>query len=120
MTEADILATTYEDTVTVYRPFKDTLGSGESIFKAGYDGQVVYRDVECGLSSHSGGELKQSASTAEANTSYHLFTRPEIDIQENDFLVIFHLGKTLEMVAGFADWQPSHNNIPVRPKTAVV
>ena len=29
MQEADILAETYWDTVTVYRPFKDTLPSGE-------------------------------------------------------------------------------------------
>lgn len=35
MQEADILAETYWDTVTVYRPFKDTLPSGESVFKSG-------------------------------------------------------------------------------------
>lgn len=34
MQEADILAETYWDTVTVYRPFKDTLPSGESVFKS--------------------------------------------------------------------------------------
>lgn len=49
MTEADILATTYEDTVTVYRAFKDTLPGGESVFKSGLDGKVVYEDVECAL-----------------------------------------------------------------------
>lgn len=32
MTEADILALTYEDTVTVYRPFKDRLPNGETVF----------------------------------------------------------------------------------------
>lgn len=42
MTEADILATTYEDTVTVYRAFKDTLPGGESVFKSGLDGKAVY------------------------------------------------------------------------------
>ena len=46
MTEADILATTYEDTVTVYRAFKDTLPGGESVFKSGLDGKVVYEEVE--------------------------------------------------------------------------
>ena len=53
MTEADILATTYEDTVTVYRAFKDTLPGGESVFKSGLDGKVVYEDVECALSATS-------------------------------------------------------------------
>lgn len=120
MTEADILADTYWDTVTVYRPFKDTLESGESIFKSGYDGEVVYRDAACALSSHSGGELQQSASTASADVTYRLFTRPEIDIQENDFLVISRLGKTVEALAGAAQRQPSHNNIPIRLAKALI
>ena len=54
MTEADILATTYEDTVTVYRAFKDTLPGGESVFKSGLDGKVVNEDVECALSTQTG------------------------------------------------------------------
>ena len=45
MQEADILAETYWDTVTVYRPFKDTLPSGESVFKSGAEGKMVYQDV---------------------------------------------------------------------------
>lgn len=35
MTEADILALTYGDAVTVYRPFKTELKSGETVFKKG-------------------------------------------------------------------------------------
>ena len=45
MQEADILAETYWDTVTVYRPFKDTLPSGESVFKSGTEGKMMYQDV---------------------------------------------------------------------------
>lgn len=120
MTEVEILAATYWDTVTVYRPFKDVLENGESVFKNGYDGHMVYRDVACALSTHNGGELKQSASTATADTSYQLFTRPEIDIQENDFLVICRLGKTVEALAGAAERHPSHNNNPIRLAKAVV
>lgn len=114
MTEADILAATYEDTVTVYRAFKDTLPGGESIFKSGLEGNLVYKNVECALSTHSGGKLQQSKSTAKADTEFCLFTRPEIDIQPNDFLVIMHLGKEIETVAGFPECMKSHNNIPVR------
>ena len=114
MTEADILATTYEDTVTVYRAFKDTLPGGESVFKSGLDGKVVYEDVECALSTHTGGKLQQSKSTAKTETTFCLFTRPEVDIQTNDFLVITHFGKKIDAVAGFPECMKSHNNIPVK------
>ena len=102
MQEADILAETYWDTVTVYRPFKDTLPSGESVFKSGTEGKRMYQDVPCALSSHSGGALAQSSSTASADTSYSLF------------------GKVIEALAGAAERQPSHNNVPVRLDDPVV
>lgn len=120
MTEADILATTYEDTVTVYRAFKAVLPSGESAFKSGLDGKIVYEDVKCALSTHTGGELQQSKSTAKTKTAFSLFTRPEIDIQENDFLVVMHLGKRIEAVAGFPECMKSHNNIPVKLDNEIV
>lgn len=120
MTEADILAMTYEDTVTVYRAFKDTLPGGESIFKSGLNGKVVYEEVECALSTHTGGKLQQSKSTAAADATFCLFTRPEVDIQPNDFLVIIHLGKRMEAVAGFPERMKSHNNIPVELDKKIV
>lgn len=36
MTEADILALTYQDSCWVYRPQKTTLPSGESVFQKGW------------------------------------------------------------------------------------
>lgn len=116
MTEADILATTYEDKVTVYRAFKDTLPNGESVFRTDLEGKKVYEEIECALSTHTGGKLEQSSSTAKAETTFCLFTRPEIDIQPNDFLVITHfpMGKQIEAVAGFPEHMKSHNNIPIR------
>ena len=120
MTEADILAETYWDSVTVYRPFKDVLPSGESVFKSGRNGKVIYQDVPCALSSHSGGTISQSPSTATADTTYSLFTRPEVDILENDYLLISHLGKMVVLLAGAAERHSSHNNIPVRLADPVV
>lgn len=120
MTEADILAMTYEDRVTVYRPYKDILPSGESVFKSGLEGEVVYEEAECALSSHAGGQLRQSNSTAEAETTFCLFTRPEIAIQANDFLEIMHLGERICAVAGFPDRKKSHNNVPVRKEKDIV
>lgn len=114
MTEADILETTYKDRVTVYRAFKDTLPSGESVFKGGLDGKVVYEDVKCALSKHKSGELQRSNSTAKTEPRFCLFTRPEIDIQTGDFLVILHLEEKIETVAGFPERMESHNNIPIK------
>ncbi len=54
MTEADILALTYQDSCWVYRPQKTTLPSGESVFQKGLDGRQVYENIPCALSSPSG------------------------------------------------------------------
>ena len=51
MTEADILALTYQDSCWVYRPQKTTLPSGESVFQKGLDGRQVYENIPCALSS---------------------------------------------------------------------
>lgn len=120
MSEADILATTYEDTVTVYRAFKDTLPDGESTFKSGINGKVMYENAACALSTQTGGNLQQTKSTAKTDTSFSLFTRPELDIQANDFLVIRHLGKKIEAVSGFPERFVSHNNIPIQLEKKIV
>lgn len=114
MDEADILALTYGDTASVFRPYKDTLPNGESIFRSGLDGKKVYDGIACALSTYTGGRLQQSKSTAKTDAAFCLFIRPEIDIQPNDFLEIIHLGKRIEAVAGFPERQPSHNNIPLK------
>lgn len=115
MSEADILASTYEDKCTIYRPFKDVLPSGESVFKKDLSGKKIYETpIECALSSQSGGKINQTKTTAKTPTDYCLFTRPEIDIQPNDYLVIEHLGKTIVSIAGLPDRQTSHNNVPLK------
>ncbi|MDO4314647.1 MAG: hypothetical protein Q4C45_02640 [Oscillospiraceae bacterium] len=114
MTEADILATTYTDTCTVYRPYKAELPSGESRFLKGLDGDRVYEDIPCALSTPSGGKLAQSKSTARVDTDYLLFVRPEVDIQPGDTVLVTRLGKQTEAVAGLAERHPSHNNVPLK------
>lgn len=114
MTEADILALTYEDEVTVYRPLKKRLEDGESVFRSGQDGLKVYEGVPCALSTHTGGKLQQSVSTASTDTEYSLFTRPETEIEANDFLLILHRGKEYRMIAGDPSRMLSHNEIPLR------
>ena len=120
MTEADILALTYDDTCTVYRPGKVVLPSGESQFQKGLEGVVVYENIPCALSSPTGGKPTKTQTVVTADTDYRLFVRPEIDIQPGDTVRVIRLGKTNPKgkqtiaLAGVADQQPSHNNIPLK------
>ena len=114
MTEADILASTYTDTCTVYRPQKVEQPSGESVFKKGLEGQVVYKGIPCALSSPSGGKLNQSQTTARVDTDFSLFVRPEVDIQPGDTVAAMRLGRRFVCVAGLPERHPSHNNIPLK------
>ena len=118
MTEADILALTYEDKVTVFRAFKDILPSGESIFKKGMEGEKVYENMPCALSRQTGGKLNKIPMSTNIPTEYSLFTRPEVDIQPKDYLVIKQLGKTVKASAGLAARLSSHNNIPLKLEEA--
>lgn len=113
MTEADILATTYEDKVTVYRSCKMELPNKETVFLKDLEGQVIYQEIECALSSHTGGELNQSSTVAEAPVKYSLFVRPEIDIKPNDYLVISHQRRKTVAIAGRAEVLSSHCNVPL-------
>lgn len=114
MTEADILAATYTDTVTVYMPFKVSSSNGETVFKKGKDGLKVHDNVPCALSSHSGGQVNRTESAASAPVEYSLFVRPEVEIAPDDFLEVTRLGKTEYYIAGVAERHISHNNIPLK------
>lgn len=116
MSEADILALTYEDSCTVYRPFQEKKETGESIFKNGLEGKRVYENIPCSLSSFSGGKLQRGKPTSGVAVEYQLFVRPEIDIQANDTIVVTRLGKEVLLIAGVAEHFVSHSNIPVSRK----
>lgn len=113
MTEADILALTYWDAVTVYRPFKGRLPSGETVFQRKKEGRKIYEGIPCALSSHTGGELNRKLPAGSVPTQYHLFVRPDVEIEPNDYLEIVCRGRVTKAVAGLAERQPSHNNIPL-------
>ena len=113
MTEADILALTYEDTVTVYRPFKDRLPNGETAFHRKAAGRKVYESISCALSTHTGGTLNRELPAGSVPTQYSLFVRPEIEIEPNDYLEIKQRGRLTKAMAGLAERQPSHNQVPL-------
>ena len=114
MTEADILALTYQDSCWVYRPQKTTLPSGESVFQKGLDGRQVYENIPCALSSPSGGKLGKKEPTASIDTDFLLFVRPEVEIEPGDTVKVIRLGREYLTEAGLADRQPSHNNVPLK------
>lgn len=118
MTEADILALTYSDVCTVYRPEKAVLPSGESRFQTGLEGRVIYEGIPCALSSPSGGKLAKSQTVAKVDTDFSLFVRPEVDIQPGDTVAVTRLGRRTVGVAGEADRHPSHNNVPLKLEKA--
>ena len=97
MTEADILALTYQDSCWVYRPQKTTLPSGESVFQKGLDGRQGKKEP-----------------TASIDTDFLLFVRPEVEIEPGDTVKVIRLGREYLTEAGLADRQPSHNNVPLK------
>lgn len=113
MNEADILAMTYWDTATVYRPFKEQLNNGETVFKKREEGQKVYENIPCALSTHTGGSLNREMPAGSVPTQYSLFVRPEVEILPNDYLEIKSRGKVTKAVAGLPERLPSHNNVPL-------
>lgn len=113
MTEAEILAMTYDHTCNVYRPVMNDLPSGESIFADKEQGALVYEGLQCALSSPSGGKLTYKKPEYQVTTDYLLFTMPDIEIEENDYLVINMYGHEIKASAGLTDYYLSHNEVHV-------
>lgn len=113
MNEADILAYTYDDHCTVYRPVKLVLPTGETIFKSGLDGEIVYEDIRCALCNPSGGKPSKTGSVIRTDVEYILFYRPEVDIKAGDIVMITHLGEQYQVLAGKCERYSSHNQLPI-------
>lgn len=109
MTEADILAGTYDDLCSVYRPCKSLKNDGETE----QERQLVYADLPCSLSRPSGGKRQREQPVAKAGVDYTLFVRPEVEILPGDLLEVRQQGRTIRGVASRAFFYPSHNEIPV-------
>ena len=68
--EADVLAATYGDACTVYRPVKRMLPNLETVIRDGLDGEIVMSGVPCALSSLSVGKLQHGEATSDVKTDY--------------------------------------------------
>lgn len=111
--EIEILASTYEDTCCVYRPTMRKLPSLETVYTDKLDGDLIYQDMSCSLASSSGGKLSYKQPQYNAASDYLLFTRPDVDIQINDYLVIKQYGHQRVARAGLTDYYGSHNEVHV-------
>ena len=113
MNEIDILAATYDHTCKVYRAQMVDLPNGETTYQDGINGQLVYENLPCALSSPSGGKLSYKQPEYRISTDYLLFTRPDIELMENDYLVINQYGHEVIARAGQTDYYLSHNEVHV-------
>ncbi len=109
MTEADILAGTYDDLCSVYRPVKRVLENGETE----QERQLIYNSLPCSLSRPSGGRRQREQPVAKAGVDYTLFVRPEVEILPGDLLEVRQQGRIIKGLAGRAFFYSSHNEIPV-------
>lgn len=114
MDEAEILETTYYDVMNVYRPFKTVLPeTGETVFKRGIDGQKVYENVSCALSSFSGGKAQRKTPVVNVESNYKLFYNPRYKIEKNDTIECFSCGRRFILTAGKERAFSSHCELPV-------
>lgn len=115
MTAADILAATYYDRCTIYRPIRSVTAIGETVYLTGRDGQVMGRDIPCALSSPSGGGWQRGVPTATAMADYTLFLSPKTDIGKGDMVVVYQAasGQEIELIAGLPMHYPSHTQLPL-------
>lgn len=109
MTEADILATLYEDIATIKRPTPIKNGRFDD-----YEDVPVYTDLPCGISYTQGSKTGKTDTTQEIDYVAVLFARPEVVIEPGDVVIATKGGQTLEFTAGEGPVYPgSHIEIPL-------
>ncbi len=116
MTEADILATTYEDSCAIFRPKLST-----DKLRSTFVEEKIAEGVPCAITQGGGAAVSQSKHFAFANPAYStaartgfaLHTRPGVDIQANDRLEVTHMGQTTTYYAGRPAAYISHKFIPL-------
>ncbi len=112
LSDMAILASTYFDKLSSFRPIKKKI-DGETLFLKGRDGVVVNKDLPCALSVKSVSALSATDSHYESKLEYKVFVSPYTDVKENDFLLISSCGREYEFLAGASAYYPSHIEISV-------
>ena len=113
MSEAEILALTYYDKMSVYRPLKTLYRLVKVSFIKGLDGKKIYEDIPCALSSFSNGKSNKNDVNVKVESDYKLFYDPKIKVEKNDTIVCVHEGTRYVLVAGKQYTLPSHAELPI-------
>lgn len=113
--ESDILASTYFDSMDVVRSVDIT---SERHHLIDMRDKVIARDVPCELDKESEAFLNNS-DVVGVVASYTIFCRPNVDVKEGDKLIVNHLDRIYDCVAGVPFNFRSHLEIPVSLKERV-
>ena len=116
MSDADIIATLYFDSMDIYRKekVKDSNNGVTTMQEV-----LKYSNLQCSLDKGSEATITDETGTAYISASYKLYCRPTVDIQTGDKLVITYNGRTEEFEAGEPYPYKSHIETPVTKKVRV-
>ena len=116
MSDADIIATLYFDSMDIYRKekVKDS-NTGVTTMQE----VLKYSNLQCSLDKKDEVTTAGETGTAYISAAYKLFCRPTVDIKPGDKLVITYNGRTEEFEAGDPYPYKSHQEIPVTKKERV-
>ena len=116
MSDADIIATLYFDSMDIYRKEKvKNLNTGVTTMQE----VLKYSNLQCSLDKKDEVQTSGEIGTAFISSAYKLFCRPTVDIQVGDKLVITYNGRTEEFEAGEPYPYKSHQEVPVIKKERV-
>ena len=116
MSDADIIATLYFDSMNIYRKEKvKDPNTGVTTMQE----VLKYSNLQCALDKGSETTIAGETGTALISAAYKLFCRPTVDIQVGDKLIITYNGRTEEFEAGDPYPYKSHQEIPVTKKERV-
>lgn len=112
--EADLLALTYEDVMTVKRNIEAT---DEETGISSFIENVVLEDIPCSLSRKD--EAVISGDVPNITATHKIFTRPENEIIAGDIVEVVRFGKLYTFIASKPFYYISHVEIPVTEKERV-
>lgn len=116
MSDADIIATLYFDSMDIYRKEKvKDHNTGVTTMQE----VLKYSNLRCALDKGSETTIAGEMGTASISSAYKLFCGPTVDIKVGDKLIITYNGRTEEFEAGDPYPYKSHIEIPVTKKERV-
>ncbi len=110
LVDKEVLASTYFDSFSTFRPIKKKV-KGETLFLKGEEGEIIYSDEPCAICVKKVSALNDKGSHYETSLEYKIFTLPDKQIKENDFVVVVSSGRVYKFLAGATAHYESHNEV---------